>query len=159
MKKEILLITEEEYRKELTNEFYKRGYDIVTDIHEGLETTIIICYKCESQEMMKVINDLTCSYSLLILIPKDNLIKRIFCDKPTLFIRNIGSDVVQNAFNIFGDINDISFIVQNVGEWSDILLRDVEKFGLPYFNKIKAEEISCRMISFDEQYPVEFKLV
>ncbi len=159
MKREILLITEDEHETELVNELSKKGHAIVNDMRNGSETTCVLCYKYDGKEMMELVNGLSCSYSLLILIPKDKGIKTIFNDKPTLFIHGKGSEAVQNAFNIFGDIDDVSFVAQNVSEWLDILLDDIERFGLPYFNKIKAEEISCRMISFDNQYPVEFKLV
>ena len=159
MEREILLISDDKYSSEIECEFAKRGFTLMNNNDNCDGASIVFCYKVLGRKMMEEINRLNKNYMLLVLIPDDRNIKSIYCDKPTLFIQNDGSDAIHNAFNLFGNISDISFVVKNIVEWADILLADINRFGMPCFNKIKAEEISCRMISFDDQYPAEFKLV
>ncbi len=158
MKQKVYILSDEESNELMLQEFEKNGFEVVNGNNVGVEQTeLLFCYKMTRDELKQRLNEV--QYNVLAIAFLSEDVKEIYCDKPTLIIKDKFQLVKSNVFQKTIDREDIRTLINETCGWATVLIKDINMHGMPLFNKIKAEEVSCRMISFDEQYPIEFKLV
>ncbi len=156
----VYILTDEEYDEKITQEFQENGFEVIgvnSMINESVD--LLFCYKMSRDVLKQKLNETRIQYSMLAIAYLSENVKYIFCDKPTLIIKDASQIKKTNVFQKEIRKEDTCTLIREISEWVKVLDEDIRKHGMPLFYKIKSEEVSCRMISFDEQYPVEFKLV
>lgn len=161
MEYKVYILTEAECEEILLEAFKKHGFEVVGVNDLGSETVdLLFCYKMTREGLKQKLEEIQqIQYNALAIAYLFEDVKEVFCNKPTLIIKDDSQLAKTNIFQKIINKDEIGILVKETCEWFDILAKDIKKYGVPLFYKIKSEEVSCRMISFDEQYPIEFKLV